>query len=688
MLTVAQRHPQLEVLIVKNTALDSSQPVAYTLTARDGAHDPVADVIAVQTHKDIGEVAGTFSLKLVARRDRHGRTWAHLIEPMDYVEIHLQNTVDEPGFTTVMRGFVDVCQLMIGTGQDGSPQTYVLIEGRDYGKLFLRQFYFMLPSVGPIPSAVAGPQLAAIFAVELGLATDVILDPGEWLTRVWRIFSDPKNGIAAVPPGAPSLDIIVGESLHNYFVANVQQVPFTGSIWNYISYFISQPFFEMFITDDVEQPGGQSGSQNDEQLSQQAQRGRPVLVWRRSPYKVGQEAQPVAFDPDATFPDVPDLSLAADVITMQVGRHDQEAYSYFFTLPTKAFGMDDTGWWSIYGKERAYGGIAIWDQALTRRFGFLPLDPQLQLWPANVPWDMATADEMDRTLAGDFAPTLRELTDWLYKVFRQNYLYEQGTLSVRGNANIRIGRHVRLQPTGQYFYIEAVDHNFSTDPLSFQTTVTVTRGTWPDGHNPYSEVVPEGPSLGLGSGLEPPLITTNEPPPEPNPPVAPPPTTAPAPCHAQLPYVDNAGCTQAFGQTEWEHPHLGVDIGLSLGSTLVSPVDGVVQLVHDMGNNASAGYGGGLGLGNYIEIRAGNGDVWVLGHMLSGSFTVSTGQRVGAGQIVGFSGNSGDTTGPHLHIEYHPGGGHALDASTAADPASCLTALRGRCAVDENGTVR
>ncbi len=63
--------------------------------------------------------------------------------------------------------------------------------------------------------------------------------------------------------------------------------------------------------------------------------------------------------------------------------------------------------------------------------------------------------------------------------------------------------------------------------------------------------------------------------------------------------------------------------------------------------------------GRRVEIRHANGTVTWYCHM--SEFTVSVGDRVGAGDQVGSVGMTGNTTGPHLHFEVHPGGGDAVD---------------------------
>jgi murein DD-endopeptidase MepM/ murein hydrolase activator NlpD len=61
--------------------------------------------------------------------------------------------------------------------------------------------------------------------------------------------------------------------------------------------------------------------------------------------------------------------------------------------------------------------------------------------------------------------------------------------------------------------------------------------------------------------------------------------------------------------------------------------------------------------GNTVELRIGPGSYACYAHMILGSVRVRTGQRVRAGQRIGLLGNSGNTTGPHLHfgIQSRPG---------------------------------
>lgn len=84
--------------------------------------------------------------------------------------------------------------------------------------------------------------------------------------------------------------------------------------------------------------------------------------------------------------------------------------------------------------------------------------------------------------------------------------------------------------------------------------------------------------------------------------------------------------------------HSGIDIATTYGSAVRAPADGVVL---------KAGFG--TGYGREIVIDHGSGVETIYGH-LSG-FAVTAGEQVRRGQVIGYVGDSGRSTGPHLHYE-------------------------------------
>lgn len=86
--------------------------------------------------------------------------------------------------------------------------------------------------------------------------------------------------------------------------------------------------------------------------------------------------------------------------------------------------------------------------------------------------------------------------------------------------------------------------------------------------------------------------------------------------------------------------HGAIDIGVPEGSNVFATSSGTVKFA-----GAASGYG------YAVYIDHGNGLVSRYGHLLAGGIKVSTGQTVTAGQVIALSGNTGVSTGPHLHFE-------------------------------------
>lgn len=106
----------------------------------------------------------------------------------------------------------------------------------------------------------------------------------------------------------------------------------------------------------------------------------------------------------------------------------------------------------------------------------------------------------------------------------------------------------------------------------------------------------------------------------------------------------------------WGRLHAGLDIsGCGFGSPIYAINEGVVVSVTN--NCADRGYYGsrcGGGYGNAVWIQH-PGNIFVVYSHIKSNITVSVGQSVRKGQVVGFMGNSGSSTGTHLHFGVHMG---------------------------------
>lgn len=84
--------------------------------------------------------------------------------------------------------------------------------------------------------------------------------------------------------------------------------------------------------------------------------------------------------------------------------------------------------------------------------------------------------------------------------------------------------------------------------------------------------------------------------------------------------------------------HNGIDIPAPRGTAIYATADGIVGRAQWLG-----------GYGNYVDINHGNSIETRYGHMTR--YTVSPGQRVKQGDIIGYVGSTGRSTGNHLHYE-------------------------------------
>jgi murein DD-endopeptidase MepM/ murein hydrolase activator NlpD len=87
-----------------------------------------------------------------------------------------------------------------------------------------------------------------------------------------------------------------------------------------------------------------------------------------------------------------------------------------------------------------------------------------------------------------------------------------------------------------------------------------------------------------------------------------------------------------------DHAHSGLDFSMPEGTELRSIAEGVVR-IKDFGN---------VNAGKTVLIDSPDGKTYIYGHL--SDFAVNNGQKVHMGDLLGHSGNTGTSTGPHLHL--------------------------------------
>ena len=149
--------------------------------------------------------------------------------------------------------------------------------------------------------------------------------------------------------------------------------------------------------------------------------------------------------------------------------------------------------------------------------------------------------------------------------------------------------------------------------------------------------------------------------------------TAPA-----LHYPANGPTTSQFGNrfifNKWSF-HTGIDISNVVGTEIRAALDGVVTIafpagatckdLNEGGDNKCTG-----GAGNFIMIKhAGGKYVTKYMHIQEGGFLVKKGDTVKKGQPIARMGNTGSSTGSHLHFEYRKWGGRGGQFGPTLNPS-------------------
>lgn len=111
--------------------------------------------------------------------------------------------------------------------------------------------------------------------------------------------------------------------------------------------------------------------------------------------------------------------------------------------------------------------------------------------------------------------------------------------------------------------------------------------------------------------------------------------------------IDGARLSSGFGTRRhpilgYRRAHKGVDFAAPRGTPIKAAGDGVVERANRYGS-----------FGNYIRIRHANGYKTAYAHLNGFARGIRAGKRVDQGDIIGYVGTTGRSTGPHLHYEVH-----------------------------------
>ncbi|UOF90761.1 hypothetical protein LSG31_00315 [Fodinisporobacter ferrooxydans] len=431
-----------------------------TLYHNGTAYDVTPYIMQLKTHMSLGEPSGRFTI-LTSFQKR----WDLFAQPQDYVEIRFSRYLPDPPI--IMRGLVGNVRRTRIMDSSGKLQRAITINGENYGKIWNKyQINYLVnqpgmqsggtdtdPAIG-----LMGAQLYENYGIGANGNGDIA--PADLMQGITNVMLNKQiQAMQQVNPQMPLLKLI-SNILPDYFINGFQLQQAQGSVYSLVQQFGNSPWCEFFIDEAWD---------------------APVFFFRNTPFTtsdgklVWQESLP-----DTTYflhPHIRDY----DIIQEDVGHSDSEVYSYFFTYPA-----------NFYADQLAFKSIAIIREQITNinresdssnitnpyvdldnlyRYGFQLLQIGSPLIPSESP-------------DGGLQLSIK-MNQWLAKSFGWAAQMLNGTLLLKGNEHMRIGRYFTNDSTNETYYIESVDHsitigqagsNGGDNVFSFQTSVGVIRG--------------------------------------------------------------------------------------------------------------------------------------------------------------------------------------------------------------------
>lgn len=399
---------------------------------------PIQHITSIETENNLKGM-GSFSIRLsnfkINGNDRHP-FYYRAVQPLDLVEINLNEN-------TTMIGIVDKVNKYFRMTLDG-PQQGVVITGR------------------PL-SAIWSFDLVKYFVNTLGLDTD--LEKKNLTLQTGEISLDflqkpPYTAITTIYDKMPTFDMkLFGDKVLNDFldvgselfvrsgekVFNTQISPYSGSLWNYFQKYVQAPFSELWTDSRDRKLFMRSRptpfSLFDNEQGESPEGAKEPFGWSHLKNWVDGEPHHIIND--------------SDLISESLDVDHSRAYSHFAVLPSDRF----------VGKENEYATFPpLIDAALAHEIGVRDMQIRLNYIP------LIEGDVTDGTLERH-----KYYRDKIYLWNRDNHRTQSGTMTVKGNPDIRVGDKLFRSDTEETFYIVSVGNRFVYGK-PFTTTVAVDRG--------------------------------------------------------------------------------------------------------------------------------------------------------------------------------------------------------------------
>lgn len=462
--------PQFKVTLFKTVnraTIDGKELVSvrYGSTKTIDLTPFLTDLSSITTSKSVREPAGGFAITVSDRPYTNAAGTDSLygvVEPMDMIEIRFRHTGNGTAtLPVIMRGFVSDVSRSESIGQDGAPQRGVTITGQDYGKLWqmLQIFYG--------PGYVIGQHILSAFAMfeRFGVGFKIGQKGSEFLAECFdKILNPYVKDIVSGNSTNPAVIEFHGLQQHGVTSLSGTQNK-QGILYDLFREFMDVGTWnELFITED-----------NDKVYC--IYRPNPAIDVRG---KFIDPIDPAVTAPGAFDPANKDITRvvkyvvpAEDIVSFNVSRTDAHVANYYWVrgpryeqasdiyLKQSAVqngdkSVDLTGYVNtrgdLYGLRKMEVSTEMGGDTITNTATGLPEDEQVKRDTSMMHW-------------------LASRRQILVEQNRDNVLLEHGSMTIKGNENIRAGNYIELL-RGTFtalYYVVQVEHQFS--PFNRFTTV-------------------------------------------------------------------------------------------------------------------------------------------------------------------------------------------------------------------------
>lgn len=462
------RHPGLSVKLLKNvgrSTIDGKVPVSARFSGQKRVIDLapfLGEQGAVNVTKSVREPAGAFSITLTDMINQAAQDSLYgLIEPMDVIEIRMAGDAYKSSgqLPIMMRGLVSKIGRAEAMQPDGKPVRRVTVSGQDYGKIWqILQIFFM-------PNAPQGGNLITSFPFYARFGLTFNTQPAdEFVREVFEKIVNPYIKEIGGQGGndkeaSPLLQILADIQIKDGIVS-----PFGIGGWNGGTIF------------DLLSQHCDLGSWNE--LFIEDREDAPYVVYRPNPFMAAGDNSFIQANP--VPPRIVQLTRS-DVVSMNVDRSDSNVANYFWVdAPRFALNYGETA--------RAFAYQGDPNSFYVEDYG--NINPKLygtrKMWEKTQQGGRGEKYNGNGTPAGsarqvDEASVIGWMTarrNQLIAQNKDNVVFEQGSMKIKGNETVRAGTYARLAHGNMdsYYYCVSVSHDYLPFQ-SYQTTINFERGT-------------------------------------------------------------------------------------------------------------------------------------------------------------------------------------------------------------------